>query len=265
MRATIFVLTVIVILVAGLPARSQTIIPHEANYALSLLQSADATVTAVDGFYLVRIDGTCETHRITTFLELTVSNTAQGQIGIQDSYSVTERHDGSRLIFKTRQSVNGALVQRLEGTGTKSAADGGKVAFVSPSGHPGLDLPVGTLFPYEAIEGTMRGQLQGAQSVQQLMFDPSIGDVVLVADLFVGTPDPLAEEPSGAVELLTGSATRAVTTFYARDATDAEPISTAIVDIFPNGVSQRAVFDMGQFSVLATLTDIRALSAPDCS
>lgn len=236
---------------------------HEASYELVLLETDGAVESDVEGLYLVRIDGTCETNRISTYLDLRLSNLNGAPATVEDTYSITESRAADWLVFSSRQTVNGRVVQHLEGKAIKTQ-DGGRVEFSAPPDAPPVSLPHRAVFPFEAIEGTMRGLEAGAKSVNQVMFDPTVGDSVRVVDLFIGSAEGLSAPPSGDVALLEGKARRTVTTFYDLEATDAPPMTTAIVDILPNGVSPRAVFDMGPVQVLAELRSIRKLDVPAC-
>ena len=250
----------------GAAARAGTgpgIAPHEATYALTLLEAAPGAETGVEGIYLVRLESGCAAHRIATFLDVHLSNVEGRPVSVEDTYSITESIDGAQLSFATRQSMNGRVVQLIEGDGAMGPA-GGLVSFAHPQGRPDLELAPGTVFPFEAMLETLRGLEAGEKGVNQIMFDPSVGEAVMVSDLFIGQPSALSAPPSGDAALLEGEARRTVTAFYALNATDAPPITTAIVDIFRNGVAPRAVFGMGRIKVLAELVAIRRLETPDC-
>ncbi len=236
---------------------------HEASYSLTLLEAEPGSETTVEGQYLVRVDRSCQANRIATYLQVHLSNVNGRPVSVEDTYSISESLDGSALTFKSRQTLNGQVMHLVQGEASKGK-DGGKVVFVEPSLQRDLLLASGTVFPFEAMEATLVGMAEGKKGINQIMFDPSVGDTVMVADLFVGTPSALDAPPTGDVALLQGDLRRTVSTYYELYATDGTPITTAIVDILPNGVSPRAVFDLGKVKALAELTGIRKLPPPQC-
>ena len=125
-------------------------------------------------------------------------------------------------------------------------------------------LPPDTLFPIAAFRWTAGQWERGKRSTNYVLFDGTGPDPVRVFEILTGTvamPDPL---PEGDIQLLTGKAWRTSGSFHAYEGSGAEPLTTLIQNVLPNGVATELSLDIGFADVMLHLRRVRALIEPKC-
>jgi len=246
-------------------AQEYSVLPHSARYSITLIEAKVGEVTMLDGGLSVDLVKGCKNWTLQSNLNLAAGNQDGAGFVLVMNQAATESLDGRRFEFKTDVVVNDAPEETYQGIATLEEDGRGEAEFTLPE-QQRVRLPQDTLFPINA----MRTNLKAAWGAQQVLtnyiyFDGSELSAWRATDLVAGTPEPLdaqAQDPDGITKI--GQAKRVVTTLFDLTHTDAEPISTYISDILPNGIVTRLTIDLGFMVAEARLIEVLAIPEPDC-
>lgn len=249
----------------GAQAQDYSVLPHSARYNITLVEAQVGEVTMLDGGLSIDLVKGCTNWTLQSNLNLAAGNQDGAGFVLVMNQTATESLDGQRFEFKTDIVVNDAPEEIYQGIATLKEDGRGEAEFTLPE-QKKVRLPQGTLFPINA----MRTNLNAAWGAQQglmnyIYFDGSELSAWRATDLVAGTPEPLdakAQDPDGMTKI--GQAKRIVTTLFDLTQSDAEPISTYISDILPNGIVTRLTMDLGFMVAEARLVEVLAIPEPDC-
>ena len=245
-------------------AQEYPVLPHSARYSITLVEAKVGEVTMLDGDLSIDLIKGCTNWTLQSHFNLAAGNQDGAGFVLVMNQAATESLDGRRFEFKTNVVVNDAPEETYQGIATLKEDGRGEAEFTLPE-QKNVRLPEGTLFPINA----MRTNLNAAWGAQQglmnyIYFDGSELSAWRATDLVAGTPEPLdaqAQDPDGITKI--GQPKRIVTTLFDLTNTDAEPISTYISDILPNGIVTRLTMDLGFLVAEARLVEVLAIPEPE--
>ena len=242
--------------------------PHRAFYRLELGRiTGAAAVIGARGAMTAEWERGCDGWTATQKLAVTMER-QEGQAAVSTvSASIFETHDGTRLRFTSKTTVDNATVEQVRGRVERpSATAPGKAYYLEPKGLT-LDLPAGTLFPYQHTLAIIDAALSGSGRDFSPFFDGSqpensplavnsfvVGKVQRGSDGPGAGLGPLTEHPWWTVRLA----------FFAQNGESSEPEIEMTQNVQENGVIRRFDFDYGEFTVIATLERIEPIAVPVC-
>ena len=240
-------------------------ISYEAFYELSVKDwKLPGEVLDVSGSQIVRAERDCTDWKLIGAFRLDAKATQGSGVQFETDVEGIEAINGTRLRFRSTTKANGAIVAQIAGTATRPAAgQPGRIVFTQPEPKT-LPLPPEALFPIAAFRWTSAQWEKGQKNANYVLFDGTTPDPVRVFEILtdrVAAPTPM---PDGDVKLLDGKAWRTSGSFHAYDGNSAEPLTTLIQNVMPNGVATELSLDIGFADVVLTLRRIRALPEPPC-
>lgn len=252
----------------GAPATVLALQPHQARYQLDVAEIRMPGVEGAEtGLYAIQVERLCDGWTLLTQLEVPFVLEDGRPLKFTASSSSTESFDGRRLSFSGVQMVNDAPIQEENGQAVLNGDQGGDAFFdgADPNEDPVLvALPMGARFPISAFQDTIAQIASGKKVVEYTLFDGSRQSALGGTDIVIGEARPLQQTPSGDVDLIQGPGYRVTSSYYELTAKDAEPISSATVDVYVNGIMTALSFDLGIALVDGVLTSVSALPEPTC-
>ena len=246
-------------------AQAATLLPHQANYRLSLdTGRPPGAVVQAQGSLVFEILDACDAWAARQRFSLIVEDAQGNLIETGSEYTTLEAKDGSRLRFSLVQTTEGAVTARVAGT-AELTPEGGVIRYTEPAPAE-VALPPGTLLP---SAHTLRA-LAAARAGQR----------VLVAPLFDGTSEEgptdtttiivsgwLPPEPHPRFSALSGlSSARMRVAFFDRPEGEQPSAATPSYEVglryFENGVGDELLMDFGEFAVRGQLTEFRPVPSP---
>lgn len=243
--------------------------PHRAFYRLDLGHiTGAATVVGARGAMTAEWESGCDGWTATQQLAVTMER-QEGQAAVSTvSASVFETHDGTRLRFTSKTTVDGDVVEQVRGRAERpSAAAPGKAVYLEPKGLM-LDLPAGTLFPFQHTLAIIDAATSGTGRDFSPFFDGSQPDKspLAVNSLVLGAAHRGDEGPGAGLGPLTEHVWWPVRLAFFENGVDGdEPDIEMTQYVQENGVIRRFDFDYGEFTVVATLERIEPIALPDCN
>jgi hypothetical protein len=182
--------------------------------------------------------------------------------------SVFETHDGRMLRFASRTSIDDEVVEQVRGRAERPAPESvGQASYAEPAGLK-IDLPAGTLFPYQHTLAILDAATSGSGRHFGNFFDGSQPEVspLAVNSLILGNAHPPSDGPGGGLGPLTAHRWWKVRlAFFGHDADAVEPEIELTQYLQENGVVRRFDFDYGDFTITATLMRIEPIALPACN
>ena len=237
--------------------------PHTAYYEMSLLETRVGDVTSVDGAMRLEITPACDAWTVSNEMHMRSGNGDGAGVELRVLHKGREATSGEALDFETTVYANGQLTDQIKGSATRDATGRGEAVFDLPEPIT-LPLPAGTVFPLGALDASIEAFFkQNKRLTNYLYFDGSEAGVDRGTDLVAGTPEPVEADQQDPDNLLTGAPRRIVTTMFDMSQTDAEPRSTYIGDMMPNGILTRLTIDLGFILVEARLSRVSENPLPE--
>lgn len=270
MRRTLAFLLAIV-LVAAQAAGAHAVVPqdpHRAFYRLELgTATGSSSIVAASGAMTAEWERTCEGWTATQKLAVTMERPDGPAIVSTVSASLFETHDGTRLRFTSKTTVDGEVVEQVRGRAERPAVDApGKAYYLEPDGVE-VDLPVGTLFPYQHTLAIIEAAISGTNRDFSPFFDGSQPEdsPLEVNSLVLGAARSADEGPGAGLGPLTEHIWWPVRmAFFAGPSQSSEPDIEMTQYVQENGVVRRFDFDYEDFIVVATLDRVEPIAAPVC-
>lgn len=248
----------------GAPATGLALQPHQARYQLDVAEIRMPGVEGAEtGLYAIQVERLCDGWTLLTQLEVPFVLEDGRPLKFTASSSSTESFDGRRLSFSGTQTVNGEVIQERTGQAVLNGDQGGD-AFFEGAEPRVVPLPTETRFPISAFQDTIAQIASGKKVVEYTLFDGSHESAMGGTDIVIGEARPLQKPLDGDLDLIQGPGYRVTSSYYELTAKDAEPLSSATVDIYVNGVMTALSFDLGIALVDGVLMSLSPLPEPSC-
>ncbi|WP_147165073.1 cell envelope integrity EipB family protein [Pararhodospirillum oryzae] len=246
------------------------LVPHEAQYALSLARTRPGGVVGARGQMNYKLESTCSGWTMETRTTLTLSYAEGADVDTVWEFVAFEARDGSNYSFFIRNTHNGAVDDVLEGGATLTGSPAtGTARFKRPSIDP-VPLPAGTLFPNAHTLAILEAARKGQHFVSRTLFDGGSKEGPTLVTAVIGRPMAAPPRAAGQDPLLRTPSWRMAIAFFPPEVDGAAPEDNAIptyeVDVryHDNGIAQDMVQDFGSFSLASKLTGLHRLPEPDC-
>lgn len=247
-------------------ARAATLVPHTAQYRLSLEQlKIPGEAAAAGGDLAIRIERTCKKWRIISHFQFNIDfRDSDRRMHVEVAQGSEEDLNGQTLLFESHTTVNGENVLSLKGTADLTEAGDNRAILTKPE-RAVLTLPKGTLLPMFAARRTLDALERGVRFDSYLLFDGSNPTgPYRVSDVVGGKPLSLKRPPTGDTVLLDTQSWRVSSSFFDHKSVDVEPQSTTVIQIHSNGIVSRVLLDIGFLVAEGELVEIKSLPTPNC-
>ncbi len=247
------------------PAAAADLVPHRAEYTLSLASTASGSgVTGAEGRMVYRLARTCDGWRVENRSALDLVLRDQGTVQSHWSYAATRR--GDRLRFHVRNKRNGRVTDARSGT-ARFTGKGGTAHYTRPD-EKTVSLPEGTMGPVAHTAAVLEAARRGETVFSRPVFDGADKPGAYHVNAVIGRK--IAASEAGDLEkdaspLLDSPSWRVHLAFYPDASTDAKPAYEVGMRLHANGVGQQVTQDYGDFAVRAQLTDVKRLPEPECA
>ena len=256
----------VVLLDGNYSAQAATLVPHTAQYRLSLAQlKIPGEAAAAGGDLAIRIERTCNRWRIISRFQFNIDfRDTDRRMHVEVAQGSEEDLSGQTLLFESHTKVNGEDVLSLKGTADLTEAGDNRAILTKPE-HAVLTLPKETLLPMFATRRTLDALERGVRFDSYLLFDGSNPTgPYRVSDVAGGKPLVLKRPPSGEANLLDAPSWRLSSSFFEYQSVDAGPQSTTVTQIHSNGIVSRVLLDIGFLIADGELVEIKSLPTPSC-
>ena len=246
--------------------QAATLVPHTAQYRLSLAQlKIPGEAAAAGGDLAIRIERTCRRWRIISRFQFNIDfRDTDRRMHVDVVQGSEEDLSGQTLLFESHTKVNGEDVLSLKGTADLSETGDNRAILTKPE-RAVLTLPKGTLLPMFATRRTIDLLERGVRFDSYLLFDGSNPTgPYRVSDVAGGKPLALKRPPTGDANLLATRSWRVSSSFFEHQSVDAEPQSTTVTQIHANGIVSRVLLDVGFLIADGELVEIKSLPTPSC-
>lgn len=259
-----FALKCLVLMWVAAVAAGPALIPHKATYLLSKgYVSPESTVSTVSGRLEVSFEASCEGWRMEQHLGFRLYDIEGDALEHLAQLSGFESVSGDYYWFTTRSFEDRQLTEQLSGQARMdSTASGGSIKYAKP--HPTeRRLPAGTLFPSGHIRALIAAASSGKRSLRRVVFDGSSLESPFEISAFIG---PAGEHAPASFDLLKSERHWPIRlAYFSMQSLDGLPEFEMSLKIFENGVAGDMVYDYGDFSMKATLSDLELGIAPRCT
>lgn len=238
--------------------------PHQAHYRLDIKElRMPGAVGGTPGQFIVRLQKRCTDWVLLTQLSMGLQMETGDVLEIASTGAAEESLDGRTMSFQSELRMNDELIEVLQGAAIRGEDGSGTVNITEPSVST-ISLPKGTQFPVSAFQSTVARLLAGEKIVDYVLFDGSTPEPIRGSDLVLGAARPLDTPPDGDNNLIDGQSWKIVTSFYAMEATDSQPLVSNTADVYINGITTRLSLDIGLAVTDGTLTLLQELPQPKC-
>lgn len=241
---------------------------HRAFYRLALGRlTGAASVAGAQGAMTVEWERGCEGWTATQKLAVTMER-QEGPVAVSSvSASIFESHDGTRLRFTSKTTVDGEIVEQVRGRAERPSADApGTAYYLEPDGLE-IVLPAGTLFPFQHTLAIIDAATTGVDRDFSTFFDGSQPEEspLAVNSLILGGAQRADEGAGADLGPLTEHIWWPVRlAFFSGSIDKSEPDIEMTQYVQENGVIRRFDFDYGDFTIIATLERVEPIAAPAC-
>ena len=247
-------------------AQAAKLVPHTAQYRLSLAQlKIPGEAAAAGGNLAIRIERTCSRWRIISRFQFNIDfRDTDRRMHLEVAQGSEEDLSGKTLFFESHTTVNGESVLSLKGTADLTEA-GDKRAILTKPERAVLTLPMETLLPIFATRRTLDVLERGVRFDSYLLFDgTNPTGPYRVSDVVGGKTLALKRPPTGDAYLLNTPSWRVSSSFFEHQSVDAEPQSETVTQIHSNGIVSRVLLDIGFLVADGELVEIKSLPTPSC-
>lgn len=251
---------------AGLP-----LLAHRAVYDLSLGKATgngSAAPVSARGRIVYEFSGSACEGYVTTFRQLTELQMDEGNARVSDMRSTTfEEADGSGFRYRTDTSIDGRLVETIDGRARK-ADDGSIDVDLTKPVKAKADLRSNAFFPTAQILRIVDAAHHGDRTAELKVFDGSDNGQKVFDTLTVigeGTQIKPTEKVAAETAALNGVQRWPVSISYFDPAKgDGEPNYVLGFDLYENGVSGRLRINYGNYVLNGELSQLELLPQKDC-
>jgi hypothetical protein len=242
--------------------------PHRAFYRLTLGKVLGvSSIIGASGAMTAEWMRGCDGWTATQKLAVTMERQEGAAIVSTVTASLFETHDGTKLRFTSKTTVDSEVVEQVRGRAERPSADApGQARYLEPAGVT-VDLPAGTLFPYQHTLAVLDAAASGRDRDFSLFFDGSQPEdsPLEVNSLVLGAARPADQGAAAGLGPLTDHSWWPVRLAFFKVAPgDGEPDIEMTQYIQENGVVRRFDFDYEDFVIVATLDRIEPIPVPDC-
>ena len=171
---------------------------HRAFYSISTGRlTGAATIIGVSGAMTSEWERGCDGWTATQKLVVSMERQEGPAVVSEVSASVFEAHDGTRLRFTSRTTIDNEVIEQVRGRAQRPSSDApGQAVYMEPAGLT-VKLPAGTLFPYQHTLAMIDAAVSGASRDFSPFFDGSQPDnsPLDVNSLILGNAHPADEGP----------------------------------------------------------------------
>ena len=242
---------------------------HRAVYDLTLADGGDnkAPVAASGRIAFEFTGSACEGY-VMNFRQLTELQPASGAIRVSDMRSSTyEGGDAKTYQFRTETVVNGARVEKIDGSAKKSSS-GALLIDLSKPKKATLNVDKRVAFPTEQIERILDAARAGRSTLEMKVFDgSSTGKKVYNTLAVIGRPikTPPTDKAARTGVLRTMRRWPVAVSYFDSAKEDSPPEYVLSFDLYENGVSGALKLNYGDFTLNGELTHFRLLPQTGCS
>lgn len=239
---------------------------HRAIYDLTLNRARQGSgIQTVQGRLVLEWSRVCDGYILNQRL-LTETQDTEGEVSVYD-YSVAtwESEDGRRFRFRSRNLLNGDVVDETDGTARRGGgAEPGEAHFTKPE-EKTVPLPADVIFPTEHTVRLVTAAEAGRKTLPVRVFDGSGIDSVYETFAAIGPAAAMKTDSKGDVGLLAGKKGWPVTlAYFAQDAKDELPEFEIGFRLFDNGIAGDIHLDYQDFALNGRLTMLQKLPPAGC-
>jgi hypothetical protein len=259
-------------LASALPAAAagMPLLAHRAVYDLTLgkTKGGSAPVSARGRIVYEFSGSACEGYS-TTFRQITEIQMDEGSARISDMSSSTyEDGDGTGFRFKTDTSVDGRLVDSIDGRARRSA-DGGMAVDLTKPVPAKTDLPAGAIFPTAQILEIVAAAKKDERTAELKVFDGSdngqkVFDTLTIIGHAADSPPP-DKAATGVPQLRDTPRWPVSISYFDPDKRDGPPNYVLGFDLYENGVSGELRIDYGNYVLNGEMTKFELLPQKPCN
>lgn len=238
------------------------LVPYRAQYEVSLARTQPGGMVTAHGRTVVEFRDACTSWTMAQRFITDMTN-AKAESFRSDFYvTSSETKDGKVMRFKLRDSVNGKVTQRFDGTGTLASV-GGQVRMTSRRGQD-FALPVGTAMPTQFTLALLRAAEMGTGHMRETVFQGGDSTNLYDAVATIGQRvdarrlvDDRSADPSGLLKGL--AAWPAIISYYPHDADDKPADYEMAYRLYENGVISQMSLIYPNFTLRAELVRLEPL------
>lgn len=249
-------------------AAAAELVPHRALYELTLKTlTPNSNVVGAQGAMSVEWSHSCEGWTVNQRLRITLDLESGRSQETDVNFSSFESDDGLTYSFTTRTTSNGRVVDEFRGAVDRTAAGDASVARYSVPDGLEVVLPAGTVFPMAHTRDVLDAAARGERAIWRQFFDgPRPDESPFGANVLItGGPRTGDEGPgAGMAPLMNSRWWPLRIAFFPGGGQGSEPDFEVEAKAQDNGVVREFVFDYGDFSMLAALSQIEPLDEPTC-
>lgn len=240
---------------------------HRAIYRLTLESAHPASgIASAKGELAVDWRHVCDgwTMEFRSFFDVTYRE--RGTLRLGSASTSWENVDGTEFRFNSRHTVNGKVMERIEGTATIQRANTGKVTLAGRSGKKTLTLPAGTLFPLAHARALIAAAQAGsgqAITLSRTIFDGMDENSVFLTNAIIGKEQKAGgEDTVRDLKLLRSWPVNMA--YFRPNNSNPEPFYEYRVRLFDNGVADDLVMTFDDFQLRGKIDQLVLTKKQDC-
>ena len=243
-------------------------VPHRGFYEVSLgKRDPSSPIRSVNGRMVVEWAHSCDGWTANQRLVVTMQRQNGRDIDSEVNATSFESSDGTRYQFSSKSTIGGDVAEEVRGKAERPARSEAGVATFSVPADLKVELPAGTLFPFEHTLSLIAAGEKGTIQESSFYFDgsqPEVSPMFATMLILGGTRAP-NEGPGSNLGAVTEHKWWSVRmAMFAHAETQSEPEFEMTQDVQDNGVVRRFVFDYGDFTMVALLVRIEELDRSEC-
>jgi hypothetical protein len=252
------------------PAVAATVqhVPHRGFYEVTMGQADPSSpIESLDGRMVAEWAHSCDGWTANQRLVVTLRRHTGRSIDSEVTASSFESSDGTRFQFSSKSTIGGEVAEEVRGKVERPSRGEAGVAIFSIPADTTIELPAGTLFPFEHTLSVIAAGESGTIQESSYYFDGSQPELspMVASMLILGGAHPGDEGPGADLGEVTDHKWWSVRmALFPNTETQAEPEFELTQDVQDNGVVRRFVFDYGDFSMVASLVRIEELERAQC-
>lgn len=246
------------------PAAAVELVPHEALYRLTLLQTTEkGAIVQSQGAMGMRVKYQCNAWQSQSELLFNMEMDSGEKIRVHNMMRLRENAAGRRVEFTgwTDSNKSGKIDTRGHAT-IPATEDPGEVLFERPKKDK-HDLAIGMGLPTESYIKTLDQLVIGETPAPVHYFDPYSKYTEM--RLLGGDPTILEKPPLGNPELVEGKSWRLRVTPVFESQTMNELGAHTIMQVHANGVASYMIIDLGTMKLAASLIKVRRIEPVGCA
>lgn len=232
---------------------------HRALYEMRLDPVHHGDIVAASGTMGYEVIDACDGWTVRQRLRMVLTDSEGHDIEMLSDYSTYEAKNGLRFSFHTKQTTEGAITSQTDGTAKLSRRGGpGEARYTSPEVAV-TKLPAGTLFPMAHTSAVIAAARDGKRFLTAPLFDGTVDDGA--QDSSVVIVDWRKPQPNRFAVLAALPSTRVRIAFFDRKPETITPDYQVGMRYWENGVADDMAMDFGDFTMNATMTEFKPVSA----